>query len=216
MIQGVVLTNTYSSKVKYIKSVIQKKALRLEFSELIFSELNISIKIENEDKLPKNGKYLLLSNHRSILDPFVIDVALKNTSIFGLWIVKKELYKSFFFRKAVTYGGCIKLDREKVNKKFFQDIKESLKDGNSIFMFPEGTRNKTSEDLLSFKNGVNLIALKNKLPILPIYIKSNVADALEHMLLNSNSQQEIIISIGDRIDYKERNIEQEYRRIFEL
>ncbi len=216
LIQGVVLTNTYANKMKYAENSIQKKLLRLEFSEVMFSELNILIKIVNYDKLPKNGKYLLLSNHRSILDPFIIESALKNTSIFGLWIVKKELYKSFFFRKAVTYGGCIQLDRENVNKKFFQEIKESLKDVNSIFMFPEGTRNKTSQDLLAFKKGVNIIALKNKLPILPIYIKTNAADVLENTLINPQLKKEIILVVGETIDYRERDIEQVYRAMFKL
>ena len=50
---------------------------------------------------------------RSIIDPPIIEVALKHTTIFGPWISKKELYNSFFFGLFVRNAGSILLDREK-------------------------------------------------------------------------------------------------------
>jgi 1-acyl-sn-glycerol-3-phosphate acyltransferase len=205
-------------KLKKISDPIKKKSIRLEYSKKILSKINISIKVENPELLPQDGQYLLISNHRSIIDPLIIDVALKDSKIFGSWIAKKELYNSFFFGNAVRNGGAIRLDREdhKVST-FFSDIKDWLKLGSSICIFPEGTRNKSQKKLLDFKKGFRIISLKNRLPILPLYIKTNAEEVLQKALKNSTKEQEITITIGNIIDYSENNdLETKYRTIFDL
>ncbi len=174
--------------------------------------------IENREKLPKDGQYLVLINHRGIIDPPITEVALKETEIFGPWISKKELYNSFFFGMFVRNGGSILLDREKSQMSgFFADIKKAVKRGESIFIFPEGTRNKTGKPLATFKEGARIIALKNRLPILPLYIKTDTGKALKNALDDSRLEQEVTIVIGDLIDYKEKkDLEVSYREMFSL
>lgn len=197
---------------------MEKKKLRLAYSEAQLSTLNISVKIENPEKLPEDGQYLIMINHRSIIDPPIIEVALKNTKLFGPWISKKELYNSFFFGLFVRHGGSILLDREKSQMSgFFADTKKAVKRGESIFIFPEGTRNKTGKTLTKFKEGSRLIALKNRLPILPIYIKTNADEVLKAALKDAKLEQEVTIVIGDVIDYKEKtSLELLYRKMFSL
>lgn len=211
------LTNRYGFKLKKVPNYLDKKQLRLEYAELLLSKLNISVRVENQNKIPKSGQYLIFSNHRSIIDPLVIDIALKDSGIFGVWIAKKELYNSLFFRNAVRNGGCIRLDRENnQSSMLFTEIKEVLNSGSSISIFPEGTRNKTDQDLLAFKKGFHIIALKNKLPMLPIYIKSNTADTLQEALLNNQNRREITVTIGDPIDYSDKHIKRRYQTMFGL
>lgn len=215
---GFFLTNYYGIKLQKILAPIEKKRIRLEYSQKILSRINVSIKVENPEMLPKDGQYLLISNHRSIIDPLIIDVVLQDTKIFGSWIAKKELYYSFFFGNAVRNGGAIRLDREdnKVST-FFSDIKNWLMLGSSIFIFPEGTRNKTQKKLLNFKKGFRIISLKNKLPILPVYIKTNAEEVLKNALNDSSRKQEITIAIGNIIDYTEKSdVETIYRDTFDL
>jgi len=197
---------------------MEKKKLRLAYSEAQLSALNISIKIENPEKLPKEGQYLIVANHQSIIDPPIIEVSLKDTKLFGPWISKKELYNSFFFGLFVRNAGSILLDREKSQMSgFFADIKEAVKRGESIFIFPEGTRNKTGDALSAFKEGSRLIALKNRLTILPIYIKTNSDKVLKAALNDATLEQEVIVVIGDLIDYKDKtNLETLYREMFSL
>ncbi|MFT6141875.1 MAG: 1-acyl-sn-glycerol-3-phosphate acyltransferase, partial [Psychromonas sp.] len=169
------------------------------------------------DKVNPDGQYLLLSNHRSIIDPCVIEMALKDTNVFGLWVAKKELYNSFFFGKFVRNGGSILLDRGS-NKmsQFFKDIKKSLSNNASIFIFPEGTRNVQDRDLTEFKKGTQLIAVKNKLQILPVHIKTNSNIALKTAIKNREKKLRIEVEFGDVIDYKDRSmdLEQAYRKMF--
>lgn len=100
---------------------------------------------------------------------------------------------------------------------FFTDIKKAVKRGESIFIFPEGTRNKTDKPLTAFKEGSRIIALKNRLPILPIYIKSDADMVLKKALEDKNLKQEVTVVIGDIIDYKDKtNLEESYRKTFSL
>lgn len=211
------LTNRYGFRLRKLPDPVDKKRLRLEYSQILLSRLNISIKVENAEKVPLDGQYLLFSNHRSIIDPLVIDIAFKDSKIFGLWVSKKELYDSFFFGMAVRNGGCVRVDREENNMGlFFSDIKKGLAERSSIFIFPEGTRNKSSRDILEFKKGFRAIALKNKLSMLPVYIKTDSDKVLRNTLRDSSEEQEITIVIGDIINYRSKDPEADYRTMFGL
>ena len=217
-IYGLYLTNSFGFRLKKTDEPMEKKRLRHAYSAAQLKTLNITVKIENEEKLPKEGQYLVLINHRSIIDPPIVEVALEDTTIFGPWISKKELYNSFFFGLFVRNAGSILLDREKSQMSgFFGDIKEAVKRGESIFIFPEGTRNKSDKPVTPFKEGARIIALKNRLPILPLYIKTNANEVLSKALDEKHLKQEVTIVVGDLIDYKERtSLEILYRKCFDL
>lgn len=217
-IYGLYLTNSFGYRLKKTSDPMEKKRLRLDYSKAQLDALNISVKVENIEKLPTEGQYLVVSNHRSIIDPPIVEVTFKDTEIFGPWISKKELYNSFFFGLFVRNAGSILLDREKSQMSgFFADIKEAVKRGESIFIFPEGTRNKTNRALTSFKEGSRIIALKNRLPILPLYIKSDADKVLKNSLEDSQLKQDVSIIVGDIIDYKDKtNLETAYRAMFSL
>ena len=212
------LTNKYGFKLKKVKTAKEKKALRLEYSQTLLSKLNISIKILNKENIPNDGKYLLISNHRSIIDPLIIEIALKDSPIHGYWVSKKELYNSLFFGSFTRNADSILLDREAANmSSFFKDTKDVVTKGDSIFIFPEGTRNKENTPLSSFKDGARLIALKNRIPFLPVFIKTNANEILKDAINNRTKGLEIEIQIGKLIDYKDKTpLEENYRKLFNI
>jgi 1-acyl-sn-glycerol-3-phosphate acyltransferase len=215
---GLYLTNSFGYRLRNIKDPIEIKKLRLAYSLAQLDALKLSVKTENPEKLPKSGQYLIVINHKSIIDPPIVEVALKETDLFGPWIAKKELYNSFFFGLFVRNAGSILLDREKSQMSgFFAETKKAVMRGESIFIFPEGTRNKTDQPLSSFKEGSRLIALKNRLPILPLYIKTDANQVLKNTLNDSKLEQEVTIVVGDVIDYKEKiDLEKRYREMFSI
>lgn len=216
-IYSLYLTNKYGFKLKRAKNYAEKKKLRCEYGNLILSRLNIEISVSGLDKFNPDGQYLLLSNHRSIIDPCIIEIALQDTNILGLWVAKKELYYSFFFGLFVRNGGAILLDRGSSKMSpFFKAIKAGLSDGASIFVFPEGTRNKEGTDLEEFKEGSRIIAVKNRLPILPVYIKTNANEILHTAINKREKGLRIEVEFGDVIDYKDKSMsfEQAYRKMF--
>jgi len=217
-IYALFLTNLYGFKLKKVKEPLEKKRVRLHYAQTLLKKLKISVEVKNREKLDSDKQYLLVSNHRGIIDPLVVELALTKTNIFGLWISKKELYNSPFFGLFVRNGGAVLLDREKSQMGgFFSDIKAEVKKGNSIFIFPEGTRNKSEASLIEFKEGFRIIALKNRLPILPVYISTHTDKALGVALNEKNVEQTITIEIGDEIDYKEkRDLQALYREMFKI
>ena len=215
---GLYLTNSFGYKLAKLNNPMEIKKQRLDYSEAQLNTLNITVDVENKEKLPEDGQFLVVVNHRSIIDPPITEIALKQTNIFGPWISKKELYNSFFFGLFVRNAGSILLDREKNQMSgFFADIKEAVNRGESIFIFPEGTRNKTDKPLTAFKEGSRIIALKNRLPILPLYIKTNAGKVLKNALDDSQLNQTITVVIGDIIDYRDKaGLEENYKKIFSL
>ena len=210
------LTNKYGFKIKKVKTFKERLKLRREYAEVLLDKLNIKVEVLNKERLPEDGQYLLISNHRSIIDPLIIEIALQNTKVDGFWIAKKELYNSFFFGTFVRNAGCILLDREASHmSSFFKATKEVVKEGHSIYIFPEGTRNKENTPLSEFKEGSRIIALKNRLPILPVYIKTNANDVLKEAIVNRTKDLKIEIEIGEIIDYKDKiSLEENYRKQF--
>lgn len=192
--------------------------LRLNYSEELLSKLNIKVQIENKDKIPTQGQYLLISNHRSIIDPLIIEQTLKDSDIKGYWVAKKELYNSSFFGTFTRNAGTILLDRESNNmSSFFKKTKEVVKNNQSIFIFPEGTRNKENTPISSFKEGSRIIALKNRLDILPVFIKSNANDILKEAIEKRTENLIIEIKIGNIISYKDKtSLEENYKKQFNL
>ena len=101
---------------------------------------------------------------------------------------------------------------------FFSDIKKSAAEGDSVFIFPEGTRNKSNETLGEFKKGSNIIARKSRLDILPVYIKTNTNDILMKSLTESAQELLIEVEIGQVIHHKSKSIdlEESYKTMFEI
>jgi 1-acyl-sn-glycerol-3-phosphate acyltransferase len=193
--------------------------LRLEYSEILLSKLNIGVEVIGAEKIEQGGQYLILSNHRSIIDPLVIEIALKNKGVHSLWIAKKELYNSFFFGLFTRNCGSILLDRDaKQMSSFFKEIKSKARQGYSINVFPEGARNKENAILSEFKKGSEVIAMKNKLPILPLFIRTNTSTVLMESIKHNTKDLKVTIEIGDLIDYKDRSrtLQESYRHQFNI
>jgi len=211
-------TNYFGLKIKYKakRNPILQRKIRDEYCTTLLKYLNVEVNVKNPEKIPEKGQYLVVINHRGILDPLITEIALEKSNIHGDWVAKEELAKSFFFGTFVRHAGTILLNRNNKNSnEFFKRIKEVLKDGRSIYIFPEGTRNKTEKELIEFKGGANLIALKNRLDILPIYIQNNSGKILNNTFDNSNKQVANVI-VGDIIPYKERKLEDKYKEQFNL
>lgn len=200
------LTNKFGLRLRKEHTASEMTKHRLEYAEILLARLNINIEVEGAEKLTQGGQYLIVSNHRSIIDPLVVEIALKDKGINSLWIAKKELYNSFFFGMFTRNAGTVLLDREsRQMSAFFTDIKCNVSNGYSISVFAEGTRNKSDQTLAEFKEGSQIIAMKNRLPILPIFIKTNANEVLQDSLKNMSKDLKICVVIGDEIGYKDRS-----------
>ena len=119
---------------------------------------------------PGRGAYVVVANHQSFLDIFV----LCNIPHEMKWVAKKELFKIPMFGWGLRLAGDICLDRGDTASalKVMDQARRYLKNGMSVMIFPEGTR---SEDgtLLSFKPGAFKLAVETGVPVLPIAVSGS-------------------------------------------
>ena len=216
---SLLLTNKFGFRLKKVSDAAEITRIRLEYAETLLSRLNINVDVRGAEKVEFGGQYLIVSNHRSIIDPLITELALKNKGINSLWIAKKELYNSFFFGTFTRNAGSILLDRSS-NKmsSFFKEIKTNVANGYSICIFPEGTRNKSDTPISEFKEGSQIIAMKNRLQILPVFIKTNSNEVLMEAIKNNTKDLKVTVEFGDLIDYKDRSktLEESYKLRFDI
>ena len=110
-----------------------------------------------------------MSNHKSALDILLCVVCLPYKIIF---LAKKESFNIPIFGWAMQAAGMIKIDRqnrEKAKESFDQAVFK-LKDSKfSTLLYLDGTRSEKGE-ILPFKKGGFILAIRSKLPIVPITI----------------------------------------------
>ena len=120
------------------------------------------------DQIP-SGRFLVVSNHRSNFDPFVLFCILSKYE--PAFICKHEVLASPVLGPVLRRCFFLEIDRENP-KKAIQTINEASEliqsDLASVGVFPEGTRNRKSKSLLPFHDGVFKIAKKSGCPILII------------------------------------------------
>ncbi len=128
----------------------------------------IKIKVRRKHNLKKEGVYIFVSNHTSLLDvPFCAIV----TPVTFRYLSKEELVKiplfGYIIRKLYL---SVNRKNDESRARSMENMKLSLREGISIYLFPEGTRNKTIEPLKNFYDGAFRLSKETGIPIVPMTI----------------------------------------------
>ena len=138
------------------------------WSQLICLFLLIPVKVRGREKIHKHTSYIFVPNHQGSFDIFLIYGFLGRNF---KWMMKKSLRKLPFVGKACESAGHIFVDRSGPKKvlETIQQAKNSLKDGVSLVVFPEGARSFTGH-MGYFKKGAFQLADDLQLAVVPITI----------------------------------------------
>lgn len=145
------------------------------FYRLIYSILRIiatplfRIRVHGIEKIPENGKYIVCANHKSMIDPVFIALALDRQVHF---IAKKELFEVPVLKNILKFLKAIPAQRDGKDLSVLRDSIKIIKSGKILGIFPEGTRVKEVKRE-NIKDGAGYIALKSKTDILTIEIISS-------------------------------------------
>lgn len=123
--------------------------------------------VVGKENIPKECSLIFAGNHKHALDPTVV---MSSTDRIVHYMAKEELFKGFHgwvFKNI----GLIKVNRRKSNPIAVMEAENVLRNGGTIGIFPEGTRNKTDKILLKFRHGTVRIAQNTNTKILPFAIK---------------------------------------------
>jgi 1-acyl-sn-glycerol-3-phosphate acyltransferase len=157
-----------------------------------------SVRVEGRSTIRMRDRYVIVSNHQSQLD-----ILLAFTLFFPFkWVSKAEVFKIPFIGWNMYLNRYIKLKRgdKKGIAKMFVDCEKALAEGNSLFVFPEGTRSETGS-LKPFKSGAFILAKKMKIPILPVVI-SGTKGALPKHSMNFHGSQKMSIRVLEPVPYE--------------
>jgi len=131
----------------------------------------VKVEIEGIEHLNGKGPYIFMSNHQGYYDIFAL---LGHLPYQFKWLVKKELFSIPFFGWTMAAAGYISIDRggTRDTVEAMNEAAQKIHDGMSVVIFPEGSRSPDGS-IQSFKKGGFTLAIKSKVPIVPISISGS-------------------------------------------
>ena len=133
---------------------------------LLANRVNVDIK--GMEHLNGDGPYIFMSNHQSYYDVFAL---LGHLPYQFKWLVKKELFSIPYLGWTMAAVGYISVDRggTRDTVEAMNEAARKIRDGMSVAIFPEGSRSPDGS-IQPFKKGGFTLAIKSKVPIVPIAI----------------------------------------------
>jgi len=127
----------------------------------------LSVEVHGRENIESGKTYVVTPNHSSLLDI----PAIHSIFMHFKWISKASLKKIPFIGWNMVLNGTVFISRTDPKSQFemMRKCEENLDIGNSIMIFPEGTRFRGKE-MGRFRDGAFLLARKKKVEILPVAI----------------------------------------------
>lgn len=148
------------------RAVRIRKVVTLAFRSMTFLarlfRLIGQITVTGYQYLPKDGCYLLASNHPSFYDVILLISLFPGANC----IVNRKLLEKPFYGIIIRLAGYIPNNIESYKGQIQRYMSE---ESMPLIIFPEGTR--STDSINPFQRGCARLALENNLPVIPIYIR---------------------------------------------
>lgn len=132
----------------------------------MFLRIYFNLDIKNVDRFEKlKTGCVITPNHISAWETVIVPA---NTKRVMYMMAKEEIFKNKFFGFILKHLKAFPIGRGKGDVAAVKNSIDLLKEGNSICMFPQGTRAKDGK--LKFKTGASMIATSAKVPVIPVGI----------------------------------------------
>ena len=161
----------------------------------LYFAMILKIHIHGMENIPPNGAAILVANHRSTLDAFLImSILRRKIYTFG----KADFFEFFLLGWYLRAIGGIPVKNEKYNRASLENAGKILADNKLLLIFPEGKVDQ-GFSMLPFKYSFVKLALKHHVPIIQIAITgSDKALKLGHFFPRP---AEIFVSIMEPIEF---------------
>lgn len=167
---------------------------------LVLKLAGVRVTVRGAENIPTDRAVLFVGNHRSYFD-----ILVGYTTVPGLmgFVAKKEMEKIPSLSKWMRNVNCLFLDRQNLKeglKTILVGI-EQVKKGISVWIFPEGTRNRGEVlEMLPFKEGSLKIAEKSGCYVIPVAM-TGTAEIFEKQFPRIKKSH-VIVEYGKPIDLK--------------
>ena len=136
----------------------------------LIAKLFFFMRFEGLERVPKGVPCILMGNHQCLLDPVTLALCARDREL--RFMGKKELFEKpvlgWIFRTAHGFP----VDRGNMDMSAIRTAMGVLAEGESLGIFPEGTRSRTGH-MLPLLGGASMIALRGRCPVVPVYIDGN-------------------------------------------
>ncbi len=150
-------------------SLISLPAMLLRFVFLTIAHACYNIQITGRENVPKNSGALVISNHLSVMDSFLLVAAVPRMLRF---VMMEQVYRipvlKYIFKNMNMIPVGSTRDRVALDK-FNRACAKEIQNGHVVCIFPEGQLSRIGQ-LLEFKKGMEHIAQESGAPIIPIYM----------------------------------------------
>jgi len=162
------------------------------WSRLLLRLSRVSVQVEGLEHVEPGKNYVFAANHRSQFDIFVLLATLPGQLS---WVAKKSLFQIPIFGQAMARMGSVPIDRSNRSQaiRSLNEAAHKVQQGFSMIIFPEGTRG-TGGELLPFKKGVFIMALKAGQPIIPVSISGTLAIQPRRSLMIRPGPVKVVLS----------------------
>jgi 1-acyl-sn-glycerol-3-phosphate acyltransferase len=124
------------------------------------------LRTEGSKNVPRKGAAVIVSNHLSLIDPFVVSFGANRLINF---MGKQELFEPPVLGDIFRKLGAFPVDRARRDPAAMRIALTVLKEGELLGMFPEGTRSTTGE-MNEFRAGAARLASRTSAPIVPVAV----------------------------------------------
>lgn len=172
--------------------------------------LNFMVSIEKKglQHIPENGGAILVGNHRSDMDPFIVASVVPR---YISWIAAEYTERIPIFKNLIRETGVIPMDISgNVSVSSIKRLMGVLKSGELLGIFPEGhdymVQNDFSAPMVDFHSGFAIFAYRSRVPIVPFALIP-IEEEIEAMPVPTQLRQlmglpEEVSSIPHRSNYK--------------
>jgi 1-acyl-sn-glycerol-3-phosphate acyltransferase len=131
----------------------------------------IRVRVRNGERIQHDRAAVYAINHTSNVEPPIVFKVLSSLFPRLRILYKAELRKLPILVRAFDIAGFVPLERGNREQSLpaIERAVQALREGNSFLIFPEGTRSRTGE-LLPFKKGGFIMAIKAQSPVVPVAI----------------------------------------------
>lgn len=119
--------------------------------------------IKGMENVPRRGAAVIVCNHLSLVDPFVVGYGANRLVNF---MGKEELFRNPLLGFLIRKVGAFPVDRARRDPASMRVAFSVLREGELLGMFPEGTRSATGE-MLALRAGAARLASRTRTPIIP-------------------------------------------------
>jgi 1-acyl-sn-glycerol-3-phosphate acyltransferase len=142
------------------------------FGVWLFLKVKYRLKITGSEHIPRTGGAVLAANHCSYLDPPVLCAVSARRIV--RFMARDTLFSSAFAKWYFTSVRVMPLDRTRGDLGALKKAIATLKEGQVIGLFPEGTRSPDGR-MHDAKGGIGFLIAKADVPVVPLHISGTFA-----------------------------------------